>query len=164
MSKLSFSDFTSSSMTTTSTNQFDTMILSNGRNTAVNKNKFYPLTKLKDNSFVEGYWFSNDSNESKHYPFPKATSEPVDPNFIDKLETIMSFGLTGSSKQTDNRVTIESYFGSSECRLCGCSNGSQEFTLVNNGTTFRVPNGILHYYKDHNVQPSYEFYQFVLSF
>lgn len=158
MSNLAYTDFIYATPSSRS-KQFDVMILSNGRQVPVDKSNFYPLTRISENFFVEGYWFSNDSNETKKYPFPKSTFDLVDSKFIDKLQTLMT-----EQNNTDKRITVESYFGSSVCRICECSNGSREFILTNDGTTFRVPNGVLHYYKDHNVQPSLEFYNFILKF
>lgn len=115
----------------------------------------YPLTKVDDNNFIEGYWSSpNNIYETKKYPYPKSSDEKVSKEFINKLEQILKSSDTNKN----------SYFGFSICRLCGCNNGAGEYKIKKNNITFTVPEGLIHYYKDHNVQPSKEFYDFIMQF
>ena len=115
---------------------------------------YYPLT-TKDGSFIEGYWFSDDicSPEAHNYPFPKETNIQVDENFLKKLSSI-----------TKEWANEKRYFGFSSCRICKKNNGSLEYLLEKDGQTFRYPEGLLHYYVEHCVQPSSEFYDFVMKF
>jgi hypothetical protein len=115
--------------------------------------KFYPLTQLSDHEYVEGYWWSKDLFvEHKDLPFPKATNTPVDPLFLEKLQKITK------------TCPHEEFFGFSSCRICSCHNGSVEYTVINDkGISFRFPDGLLHYYTKHNVQPSKEFYECIMS-
>lgn len=118
-------------------------------------NNTYPLTKISETEFIEGYWFplnpcDNDYNIG--YPKPIVTDTPVCQRFLDKLKLI-----TNSAKKND-------YFGWSKCRICKCVNGGSEYRLTSNGKTFRYPSGLLHYYEAHNVQPSKEFYDFVMGY
>lgn len=105
-----------------------------------------PLTKLANNSFAEGYWY--DTNQkSKNYPLPIETKDPVSEEWITKLEKVTNSVF----------VTTQKCLGYSKCRVCNKDNGSQEHFLHFNGTSFRYPEGILHYYKKHGVQPSTKF-------
>jgi hypothetical protein len=116
----------------------------------------YPLTKISDNEFIEGYWFAiNPSNEDYEnmYPKPLPTDDLVDVDFINKLELL-----------TDKIAETVNYLGCSTCRLCNCNNGGNEYILTHNGIKFVYPCGLMHYYKIHHVQPSREFFDFVMNF
>jgi len=57
------------------------------------------------------------------------------------------------------------YRGMSKCRICGCFNGSIEHILTNGSSIeFKYPEGLSHYYSTHNVQPSKEFYNYIMNF
>jgi hypothetical protein len=117
---------------------------------------YYPLTKISETKFIEGYWFPNEPSDADYdtlYPKPKNSAEPVPANFIEKLEFL-----------TNTKAKKESFMGSSICRICECANGGDEYTLVQQGTEFVYPSGLMHYYKDHNIQPSKEFYHFVMNY
>lgn len=43
-------------------------------------------------------------------------------------------------------------------------NGSREYRLKKDGVTFKFPEGLIHYYEDHMVQPSDEFYDFIMNY
>jgi hypothetical protein len=51
------------------------------------------------------------------------------------------------------------YKGSSICRICGCNNGSEEFT----DGTYYWPSGYLHYITEHGVVPPNDFLEHVLK-
>jgi hypothetical protein len=55
----------------------------------------------------------------------------------------------------------QEYLDISFCRICGAENGDGEFTLRDKETTFRWPNGYIHYLDAHNVEPSAKFVQFI---
>jgi len=113
--------------------------------------KTYPLTKISEAEFVEGYWFSSYI-PSAEYPHPIASNISVCPKFLDKLKIV---------SENANKLY---YNGYSNCRLCGCNNGTIEFSLTKNGIKFRYPIGLMHYYVIHNVQPSKEFYDFIMNY
>lgn len=72
---------------------------------------FYPLTKLDNNNFIEGYWSSVQSyegDEDENYPFPQATDIPVDNEFLTKLNNVIK----------QHECDKIGYFGFSCCRLC----------------------------------------------
>lgn len=71
-------------------------------------------------------------------PFFKIT----DDRKIKKEVKTFSFGA---------KVTYKGYRGSSRCRLCGCRNGSLEYRVHINGQVLVVPEGYVHYLRDHNV-------------
>lgn len=114
----------------------------------------YPLTRQKccydsSNSYYEGYWF-DEMNENSDYPIP-IVSDENSTEFLTKMENYMK-----SSPAV-------SYFGSSMCRICDKHNGGSEFTINHKDIKISFPNGLLHYYADHNVKPSAEFYEAIMS-
>lgn len=118
-----------------------------------NYENFYPLTHNKDGSFTEGYWFEDykyDEKASK-LPFPKTTNIPVDLKFLEKLQQILPI------------CNSVGYCGYSLCRLCNKGNGDSEYDLSYHDQHFRFPEGLIHYYTEHNVQPSAEFVKFVMN-
>lgn len=116
-----------------------------------------PLTKVSDKEFIEGYWWSK---EYPNYPKPVSTKLPVDTLFLSKLKDITvkieSNMLQGGSYQH--------YRGFSICRVCNFNcNGAKEYKFIINDVTYRYPEGLLHYYEKHNVQPSKEFYDVIMK-
>src|SRR5207253_1388951 len=81
----------------------------------------YPLTKVNDNTYIEGYWTQYGHPYcDTDYPTPLPNDIPVDKNFLYKLEKI-----TKDAKCID-------YFGTSTCRICHCNNGGSEYSLEKN--------------------------------
>jgi len=111
----------------------------------------YPLTKISDTEFIEGYWFTS-YDSGIEYPHPLPSNSNVCPIFLNKLKLV-----------SHNSQELH-YNGYSFCRLCGCKNGTIEFSLSSQGVTFRYPIGLFHYYEEHNVQPSKEFNDFIINF
>jgi hypothetical protein len=133
-----------------------------------NYDHFYPLTKIREGHYVEGYWYAGTDAEvslvvdgqkltcdMREYqlPFPKQTETAVNEKFLQKLLEV----------QTAPSCKKEDYFGFSGCRLCHKANGGTEYSVTNNGQTFTFPSGLIHYYEEHNVQPSKEFYDFIMA-
>lgn len=80
--------------------------------------------------------------------------------FLEKLKNIM---LRENSKYCYNLELIQ-YCRFSKCRICEKNNGSAEYVITNNeGIKFKFPEGLLHYYETHNVQPSEKFYEFIMK-
>jgi hypothetical protein len=128
----------------------------------VNNNNYYPLTKINDNEYVEGYWYEDKIFGNKKYPKPQATDIKVDYFFIKKLKKIVN--NIKEKYKYDTCIIINgcaTSYGFSKCRLCEIDNGSEEFSIGKNGITFKFPEGLIHYYDKHNVQPSNEFYKFI---
>jgi hypothetical protein len=115
------------------------------------KTNVSPLTYESDNLYHEGYWFGSIRSNNK-YPIPIETETKNSDEFINNLKLYMS--------STD---PIKSYFGSSNCRLCDKHNGSTEYEIrnFNSEKIIVFPEGLLHYYEDHNVIPSTEFYDII---
>jgi hypothetical protein len=53
----------------------------------------------------------------------------------------------------------EAYMGWSECRICGCINGSRDLT----DGVYLWPEGFSHYVRVHNIKPSERFIKHVLA-
>jgi hypothetical protein len=116
----------------------------------------YPLTKIDENNFIEGYWFSDDLySDNINYPFPiSEKNKNVSEDFLTKLHYLCN--TLGNIKKD--------YQGGSQCRLCNEHCGGSEYKIKKNDITFTFPNGIFHYYECHNVMPSNEFLQFIMDF
>lgn len=113
-----------------------------------------PCTELGPGLYVEGYWHSpRGLFRDRAYPWPQATDAVPDEDFLMRLQSLIDDACRNQRK--------ESCLGSSPCRLCGQPNGADEYTLVRGDVQFRLPGGWLHYYRDHGVQPSGRFRQFV---
>lgn len=115
-------------------------------------NNTYPLTKVSDSEFIEGYWFPSSSSD-KDYPSPNVTNIPVDKIFLNKISLL-----------TNKHAKELHYNGYSKCRICDCKNGNVEYVLEKDGIKFRYPQGLTHYYEMHKVQPSKEFFDFIINY
>lgn len=119
-------------------------------------NNTYPLVKVSNSEFIEGYWFPSSPSDKDYdigYPVPIKTNIPIDEIFLNKL-CLMS-----------NKHAMKLHYnGYSKCRICGCNNGNVEFVLEKDGIKFRYPEGLMHYYEIHNVQPSKEFFDFIINY
>jgi hypothetical protein len=125
----------------------------------------YPLTKVSDCEFIEGYWFPLDENVKERdyiepmYPMPL-------PMPLQTIRTDVKYKLflDKLNELTKNTAECINYFGSSTCRICKKVNGSAEYKLTSGNITFRYPEGLIHYYEDHDVYPSEEFHDFVMNY
>ena len=111
-----------------------------------------------------GFW--NENN------LPKETETIADEIFINKLSYIMN-----TIKQTWNTKTelnlnalykspfvnsnMIGFMGVSFCKLCSKPNGFLEFKLE---SSYTFPEGLLHYYQDHNVVPDENFLNYIKKF
>jgi hypothetical protein len=130
---------------------------------SISDNNNYPLTKV-DNEYREGFWRDTTYylTPGPKYPFPLEGKIDVDSKFIEKLNEVIK---AGKVNKEEHSICINQYFGSSRCRLCDCINGSEEYVVKNKeGIKFVFPSGLLHYYVDHKVQPSKEFYDFIMNY
>ncbi len=98
----------------------------------------YTFTERKTER-TEGFWSSTN--------VPVGNPEP--------WEGMHEF-LTNLSK-TERRAGATQYRGWSNCRLCGCHNGSA--TYHKNGWDW--PSGFRHYVEEHNLKPSDDFIRMV---
>lgn len=100
-----------------------------------------------------GFWRSQ-------YTLPNSKNEMELPNpkdFIDinwdakEKEAVITF--------LNNPVKTQGYRGRSNCRICGCLNGSKDFM----DEKYVWPEGLVHYITDHNVKVPQEFIDYILS-
>jgi hypothetical protein len=123
----------------------------------MSESKHYPLTKLSERKYVEGYWYDGTS-----LIFPKPKQEKTkDSEFIEKFKKVMELR---SNKNFEPKMIDTSYRGFSSCRLCDNSyNGSHEYDFEYDNNRYYFPEGYLHYLEKHNVHPSDVFRRIVLD-
>lgn len=86
-----------------------------------------------------GYW-GNALHPDTEYPMPVANTALLDQDeVIEKLICAMENGY------------MESYRGSSTCRICHKLNGWKELEIIRGDTKYSIPEGYLHYLVDHRV-------------
>jgi hypothetical protein len=106
---------------------------------------------------IEGYWKEGRWDKEKQkwigrkssiYPRPKSSNRKWKKlTFLKSLHFLEGISQFKIAK------------GWSNCRLCGKKNGSSEFQYKN----WKWPSGLFHYVNEHNVIPSKEFIDFVLT-
>jgi hypothetical protein len=95
----------------------------------------------------EGFWRQAvDDTSRRPWPTP-------DPAWADRE------GFLKRLDEVQRTATVIDFMGHSRCRLCGRPNGASEFS--EGGWTW--PEGLRHYIADHQVRPSPDFEDFVLS-
>lgn len=128
----------------------------------------YPLTKVSDSEYIEGYWFESDNKII--YPAPKAELKK-DKEFVTIFKKILDLNMKylseydlGGCIDINPRIYREMYLGYSECRMCDKSlNGCGEYEFVLDGIKYIFPEGYLHYVDKHNVHPSKEFRKVIID-
>lgn len=115
------------------------------------------LTQISKKRFVEGY-FGKD-----YASVPTTSEDQVDENFIEKLQNLMDMIYENRYNLNLEKYKYKQYLGCSNCRICGKQNGSEEYEINFKGIWFLFPGGVLHYYKEHNVQPSKKFMEAVMN-
>ena len=93
----------------------------------------------------EGFWRGKDE-PTLPKPVPRAKPRKGQRIFLKALSRL------------EYRLKPAYFKGWSECRVCGCRNGSGEYTHGG----FQWPTGFYHYVKVHNVKPTDGFIEFVL--
>lgn len=107
------------------------------------------MTFLTNNGLkIEGYWYNSYGDAAK-YPMPIAKSDEMQ----DKIAFLIN--LTKAQEEAERN----SYRGWSNCRICGCMNGSAEYHT----DKWLWPSGYQHYINDHNVRPSPEFFEYIMN-
>jgi hypothetical protein len=98
----------------------------------------------KEKSLKEGFWRSSHEPD---LPFPVPNDTPWEGQklFVQRLLRV------------ELLAEMVAYKGISHCRVCGCINGSREYSY--NGWNW--PAGLMHNIVEHNVQPSDEFIEFI---
>lgn len=90
-----------------------------------------------------GYWRKSIFDFTSEYPYPI-------PNFFtleDQTELIQK-----TKNVLQKHSYTESYFGYSNCRLCGLKNGISEYWIDYQDITYIIPIGYFHYLEQHNVK------------
>ena len=93
---------------------------------------------------------------------PAPSESKVDQMFINKLALLekTAFHNHMEDKPVVHGMVYEiGYYGNSTCRICKKQNGSLEYYT----TLFRWPEGYKHYLINHNVPPTPEFKQHIMS-
>lgn len=101
---------------------------------------------------IEGYWYSKSH---KDLPMPVETKDPDSKWISHKYQFLKRLD------KAEELAEVDSFKGSSSCRICGCRNGSKEFRLRYKSVTWKWPSGFRHYLIEHNVKPSKEFIKFI---
>ncbi len=93
-----------------------------------------------------GYWYSKDFPT---LPMPLGAPRP----WKGEEEFLAALQVVETICRTDH------YKGSSTCRICGCSNGSEECRT----DQFRWPTGLRHYVEKHHIGLPEDFVKYVLA-
>lgn len=111
---------------------------------------------MKGEPFVlrEGFW-RNEEPETKGLPRPCARPKP----FVGQRAFLAAL----SCVENHDRTRTSHAKGWSDCRCCGCKNGSAEFKLNALGATWAWPAGYAHYVSTHNVRPSLAFQEWIIA-
>lgn len=105
----------------------------------------------------EGFWSTGMNSK---LPTPEVGSHwPGEKEFIEKLEEIEGF-LNAGQRFIGQHAQVLQMKGWSTCRICGIMNGTREYELG----TWAWPEGYIHYIKEHLVQPSLAFREFILGY
>lgn len=118
--------------------------------------KLTKAPELAIGHYREGFWYSK---AEPYYPVPVSSYHPVNTLFLARLTSILQLDTT----KTKN-ISIDHFDGSSSCRLCGKDNGSRTFYCKGREETWEFPDGIVHYARDHHVQPTRAFQTFITNF
>lgn len=100
----------------------------------------------------EGFWCCNDDEESLRFPIPVANSQP----WHNQELFVKALALVESKIPPD---PMHCFLGWSDCRICGCMNGTMEYELYD----WLWPEGFKHYIEKHNVKPSEDFIAFIVD-
>lgn len=112
---------------------------------------FVPAAPSDDGAFeartprYEGFWRSR-LHSDQNLPWPEAEEGwPERAEFLKMLD------------HAEAEAEKVAYRGYSQCRICGCRNGSQSFRL----DVWEWPSGYCHYLAEHEVRPSRDFELFI---
>ena len=126
----------------------------------IDKSKFInnyesPLLIINENTFVEGIFREAPNDKKSNYPYPYMEKKQFpDTMFITKLKMLMD----------KNKKYATQYNKSCHCVICSKALGNQEYNFNKGTKTFRCQDGLMHYYNEHNVWPSKEFYWFIINY
>jgi hypothetical protein len=116
--------------------------------------------------YIEGYW-NNNTLKGIKLPYPIETNEEVPKNFLKKLEKLEDVIMDNNDNnilKEYRKIEFLQTKGYSRCRICNERNGSCEYVFTYRNKKYRFPEGLRHYYENHNVQPTNEFYNTVMNY
>lgn len=96
----------------------------------------------------EGFWYSKEEPFFPH-PVPNIGPWEGEAEFLAALAVVEKHGRGIG------------YMGYSECRVCGCLNGTREY--FDRQGRFMWPEGFKHYVRDHHVKPSDAFISYIFE-
>lgn len=98
-----------------------------------------------------GHW-NDSSNHYPHLPMPieNSASPARRRELIDELTLIERF-CRGSGHLGKIHGSALYCKGWSNCRICKKMNGSEVFQIQYKNTKYHIPEGLIHYVKDHSV-------------
>jgi hypothetical protein len=115
----------------------------------------YPTLSYSHQKKVEGYWRGRYEPD-KDLPSPELFNGTPTEEYKKFVKTFSDMKYVSPFP--------EMYMGYSYCRICNMKNGSGEYNVDYKGCKVYYTEGLLHYYQEHNVLPSEEFYRIVMSF
>ncbi len=104
---------------------------------------------------IEGFW---KSSSQPQLPEPTLCRDQW---FKDNKRKIIA-----SLENIQRIIRPIGYKGSSNCRICECSNGSEEYSCSspnNPMLVYKWPSGFIHYIQEHNVCPSDNFLKDIIG-
>jgi hypothetical protein len=101
---------------------------------------------------TEGYWYADNKHDEN---YPKIESQinkiKINQEFLDQLKIVSKFGYWYS------------WMGYSSCRLCVKDNNGDS-DIITHDDKYKFPSGLIHYFENHNVHPTKEFYDYVINY
>lgn len=98
-----------------------------------------------------GFWWRSDFGHLAEYAnLPKA-QDFIDPTWSKAERDVVIAHLESGDE-------AGSYRGMSQCRICGCLNGSSELT----DGTYLWPSGLTHYVEEHDLKPPQDFVDHII--
>lgn len=98
----------------------------------------------------EGFWYSE---QEPWLPHPQTAHVENNGNWVGRKEFVEEL------KWFQRVLTPLQYRGFSQCRVCGCSNGSAEYKHAG----WEWPSGFIHYVEEHGIRPSLAFQEFIMG-
>ena len=110
-----------------------------------------PVVICKNSNIVrvQGYWKNDNDKSTFSYPVPRSTTR--------HWFKYHKSGIVSAIRKTQMIAEENGYRGWSTCRICGCHNGSTEFTHED----VLWPSGFIHYVEVHDVCPDDWFLEFI---
>lgn len=102
----------------------------------------------------EGFWYPDKM------PIKNSIDPLIKDYFLQKFEFVEKTIHKDIFEKNQTFPTTKYYAGFSKCRICGQANGSEEYDTGK----WIWPSGYIHYIREHNVNPSKGFYEYIIKF